>query len=225
MGATLLPRVRRGAGPAVHIFKEPTMSKIVLYWHPMSSATPVACALAELGVPHERVKVDITTGEQRRPDYLALNPNGKVPTMTVDGAPMFEALAIEMWLGQTYGVQSGLWPAEGTPERLQAMAWSTWSYVTYGAQLVRLQAAKDMGTPDDAHGTAAHKALDELLTVLDGRLNEKPWLLGDAYTLADLIVASVIGYSVYLGAPVDKHPTTNAWLQKVQARPAMQIDA
>lgn len=98
------------------------MSQIVLYWHPMSSATPVACALAELGVPHERVKVDITTGEQRRPDYLALNPNGKVPTMTVDGAPMFEALAIEMWLGHTYGVQGGLWPAEGTPERLQAMA-------------------------------------------------------------------------------------------------------
>ena len=97
--------------------------------------------------------------------------------------------------------------------------------MTYGAQLVRLQAAKDMGTPDDAHGTAAHKALDELLTVLDGRLSQHPWLLGDAYTLADLIVASVIGYSVYLGAPVDQHPVTNAWLQKVQARPAMQIDA
>jgi GST-like protein len=147
MGATLWPRVRHGVEPAIHTSKEPFMSKIVLYWHPMSSATPVACALAELGVPHERVKVDITTGEQRRPDFLALNPNGKVPTMTVDGAPMFEALAIEMWLGQTYGVQSGLWPAEGTPERLQAMAWSTWSYVTYGAQLVRLQAAKDMARP------------------------------------------------------------------------------
>jgi GST-like protein len=191
----------------------------------MSSATPVACALAELGVPHERVKIDITTGEQRRPDYLALNPNGKVPTITVDGAPMFEALAIELWLGHTYGVESGLWPAGGTPGHFQAMSWSTWSYVTYGAQLVRLQAAKDMGTPDDAHGTAAHKALDELLTVLDGRLNQKPWLLGDAYTLADLIVASVIGYSAYLGAPVAGHPTTLAWLQKVQARPSMQIDA
>lgn len=201
------------------------MSQIVLYWHPMSSATPVACALAELGVPHERVKVDITTGEQRRPDFLALNPNGKVPTLTVDGAPMFEALAIELWLGHTYGVKSGLWPAGGTTEHLQAMSWSTWSYVTYGAQLVRLQAAKNMGTPDDAHGTAAHKALDELLTVLDGRLSQKPWLLGDDYTLVDLIVASVIGYSVYLGAPVADHPTTNAWLQKVQARPAMQIDA
>jgi len=201
------------------------MSKIVLYWHPMSSATPVACALAELGVPHERVKVDITTGEQRRPDFLALNPNGKVPTLTVDGAPMFEALAIELWLGHTYGVKSGLWPVGGTPEHLQAMSWSTWAYVTYGAQLVRMQAAKDMGTPDDAHGTAAHKALDELLTVLDGRLSQKPWLLGDAYTLADLIVASVIGYSAYIGAPVAEHPTTHAWLQKVQARPSMQIDA
>ena len=201
------------------------MSHIVLYWHPMSSATPVACALAELDLPHERIKIDIRAGEQHRPDFLALNPNGKVPTLTVDGAPMFEALAIEMWLGQTYGVQRGLWPAEGTPERLQAMSWSTWSYVTYGAQVFRLKAAINMGTPDDAHGTAAHQALDELLTVLDGRLSERPWLLGDAYSLADLIVASVIGYSAHVGAPVAKHPTTLAWLQKVQARPSMQIDA
>lgn len=201
------------------------MSNIVLYWHPMSSATPVACALAELGVAHDRVKIDINAGEQRRPDFLALNPNGKVPTLTVDGAPMFEAVAIEMWLGETYGVKSGLWPAEGTPERLQAMAWSTWSYVTYGAQLVRLQAARDMGTPDDAHGTAGHKGMDELLSLLDARLAAQPWMLGEAYSLVDLIVASVIGYSAYIGAPVASHPTTLAWLQKVQARPAMQIDA
>jgi glutathione S-transferase len=201
------------------------MSKIVLYWHPMSSATPVACALAELGVPHERVKVDITAGEQRRPDYLALNPNGKVPTLTVDGAPMFEALAIEMWLGQTYGVASGLWPAEGTRENLQARAWSTWAYVSYGAQVMRLQAAIDLGTPDDAHGTAARKNLDGLLALLDDRLSRHPWMLGEAYTLVDLIVASVIGYSAYIGAPVASHPTTQAWLQKVQARPSMQIEA
>jgi glutathione S-transferase len=201
------------------------MSKIVLYWHPLSSATPIACALAELDVPHQRVKVDITTGEQRRPDYLALNPNGKVPTLTVDAAPMFEALAIELWLGQTYGVKNGLWPAEGSAAQLQAMAWSTWAYVTYGAQLLRLQAANDLGTPDDAHGTAARKSLDELLGVLDDRLSPQPWMLGEAYTLVDLIVASVVGYSSYIGAPVAAHPTTLAWLQKVQARPAMQIEA
>ncbi len=201
------------------------MSKIVLYWHPMSSATPVACALAELGVPHERVKIDIAAGEQRRPEFLVLNPNGKVPTLTVDGAPMFEALAIEMWLGQTYGVTSGLWPAEGTPENLQARAWSTWAYVTYGAQLMRLQAAKDLGTPDDAHGTAARQAMDGLLALLDDRLSRYPWMLGAGYTLVDLIVGSVIGYSAYIGAPVTAHPATLAWLQKVQARPSMQTEA
>ncbi|MDO9096136.1 MAG: glutathione S-transferase family protein [Rubrivivax sp.] len=200
------------------------MSKIVFYWHPMSSATPIACALAELDVPHERVKIDITTGEQRRPDYLALNPNGKVPTLTVDGAPMFEALAIELWLGQTYGVQRGLWPAAGTPQSLQAMAWSTWAYVTYGAQLLRLQASKDLGTPDDGHGTAARKELDALLALLEARLSRQPWMLGDTYTLVDLIVASVIGYSAYIGAPVASHPATLSWLNKVQLRPSMQVD-
>lgn len=114
---------------------------IVLYWHPMSSATPVACALAELGLPHERVKIDIRAGEQHRPDFLALNPNGKVPTLTVDGAPMFEALAIQLWLGETYGVERGLWPAPGTPERLQALSWCAWAYVSYGAVLTRLHRA------------------------------------------------------------------------------------
>ena len=190
----------------------------------MSSATPVACALAELGVPDKRVRVDITIAEQRRPDDLALSPNGKVPTLTVGGAPMFEALAIEMWLGQTYGVTSGLWPAEGTPENLQARAWSTWACVTCGAQLMRLQAATGLGMPDDAHGTAARKSLDGLLTLLDDRLGRQAWMLGAACTLVDLIVATVIGYSAYIGAPVATHPTTLAWLQKVQARPSMRIE-
>ncbi len=197
---------------------------LVLYWHPMSSATPIACALTDLGVPHERVKIDITTGEQRRPEYLALNPNGKVPTLTVDGAPMFEALAIELWLGERYGVARGLWPAAGTPAQLQAYSWCTWAYVTYGAQIVRLQAARVMGTPDDAHGTAAHQALDQLLALLDERLAGQPWMLGDAYSLVDLSVGSVIGYSVYIGAPVDRHPHVQAWLARVQARPAMQAE-
>jgi GST-like protein len=190
----------------------------------MSSATPIACALAELGTPHKRVKVDITTGEQRRPEFLALNPNGKVPTMTVDGAPMFEALAMHLWLGEQYGVAKGLWPAAGTPERLQAMSWCTWSYVTYGAQLVRLQAARDLGTPEDAHGSAAHKALDELLALLDARLAKQPWMLGADYSMVDLCVASVIGYSAYIGAPVAAHPHVLAWLGLVQARPSMQIE-
>jgi glutathione S-transferase len=200
---------------------------IVLYWHPMSSATPIACALAELGVPHERVKVDITTGEQRRPDYLALNPNGKVPTLTVDGAPMFEALAIHLWLGHRFGVERGLWPAAGTPEASQALSWCAWAYVTYGAVLVRLQVATkgEAALQSAAHAEAAQRGLNELLAVLDARLAGQPWMLGPDYSLVDLVVGSVLGYSVYLGAPVQAHPHVAAWLARVQARPSMQIGA
>ena len=196
---------------------------LVLYWHPMSSATPIACALAELGLPHERVKIDITRGEQRRPEYLALNPNGKVPTLTVDGAPMFEALAIQLWLGEQYGVARGLWPAAGTPERLQAMSWCTWAYVTYGSAIVRLQLATmgDEALRSAAHADAARDALDGLLALLDARLAKQPWILGADYSMADLLVGSVIGYSVFIGAPVAQHAHVQAWLTKVQARPAI----
>jgi glutathione S-transferase len=199
---------------------------IVLYWHPMSSATPIAAALAELDVPHQRVKVDIKTGEQRRPEYLALNPNGKVPTLTVDGAPMFEALAIQLWLAEQYGVERGLWPAAGTPERLQAMSWCTWAYVTYGTVVVRLQLAT-MGEErlrSAAHADAARESLDQLLGLLDARLATQPWMLGAEYSMADLLVGSVIGYSLYIGAPVARHAHVQAWLAKVQARPAMQVE-
>jgi glutathione S-transferase len=199
---------------------------IVFYGHPMSSASPVAAALAELGVPHERVKIDIRTGEQHRPDFLALNPNGKVPTITVDGAPMFEALAIQLWLGEQYGVERGLWPAAGTPERLQAMSWCAWAYVTYGAVLVRLQVATqgDEGLRSEAHAAAARDGLDQLLAILDRRLARQPWMLGSDYSLADLLVGSVLGYSVYLGAPVPAHAHVQAWLAKVQARPALRTE-
>ncbi|MBI5270021.1 MAG: glutathione S-transferase family protein [Burkholderiales bacterium] len=199
---------------------------IVLYWHPLSSATPVAAALAELRVPHERVKVDIRAGEQHRPAYLALNPNGKVPTLTVDGAPMFEALAIQLWLADTYGVAQGLWPAAGTPQRLQALSWCTWAYVTYGAAIVRLQVATvgDEALRHAAHADAARNVLDGLLGLLDARLAAQPWMLGDTYSMADLLVASVVGYSAFLGAPVAGHAHVQTWLARVQARPAMQVE-
>ena len=200
---------------------------IVLYWYPQSSATPIACALAELGVPHERVKIDILAGEQRRADYLALNPNGKVPTLTVNGAPMFEALAIHLWLGHRFGVERGLWPAAGTPAALQALSWCTWAYVTYGAVLVRLQVATkgEEALRSPVHAEAALRGLNELLAVLDARLAGQPWMLGADYSLVDLVVGSVMGYSVYLGAPVQSHPHVQAWLARVQARPALQIEA
>lgn len=197
---------------------------LVFYWHPQSSASPIAAVLAELDLPHERIKIDIRSGEQHRPEFKALNPNAKVPTLVVDGAPMFEGLAIQLWLGEQYGVERGLWPTAGTPERLQAMSWSCWTYVSYGVLVQRLFVAtqREPDLRSEAHAAAARQELDALLTLLDQRLAGQAWMLGEQYSLVDTVLASMMGFSAYIGAPVAAHAHVAAWLAKVQARPALQ---
>jgi GST-like protein len=196
---------------------------LVFYWHPMSSATPVACALAELGVAHDRVRIDIRNGEQRTPEYLAINPNGKVPCLVVDGTPIFEGLAIHLWLGDRFGVARGLWPAAETPERLQALSWCAWAYVTYAAVINRMFLAGTDGPLRDAtRAAAAGETAQQLLALLEDRLSAQAWMVGDAYSLVDLVVAQVVGYGTYVGASVAAYPAVAAWLATVQSRPAMQ---
>ncbi|HTV25085.1 MAG TPA: glutathione S-transferase family protein [Polyangiaceae bacterium] len=200
---------------------------IVFYTAPWSSASPVASALHELGVPHETVTFDLTKTEHKKADFLAINPNGKVPTITVDGAPMFEALAILTWLGETYGVSKKLWPEAGTPERLQAASWSAWSYVSYAAALGFLALATSERVPQALHNPAqadhARNLLNGMLSVLDARLAKNKYILGAKYSLADLIVGSVVGYGVMVGQPVEAHPHVKAWLAEFQKREAFQV--
>jgi GST-like protein len=199
---------------------------ITLFHAKMSSAGPVAMALRELEVPHEKINVDLAAGEQKKPEFLALNPNGKVPTLVADGTPMFESLAIMQWLGDRFGVAKGLWPAADAPARLEALSWSTWAYVTYGAAIQRLNAASSPRVPAENHNAAAaetaRKELGTLLGILDGRLAKRPYLLGESFSLTDLIVANVVTYGTYCGVAVDAHPHVKAWLERFAARPSFR---
>jgi GST-like protein len=200
---------------------------IVFYYAPWSSASPVASALAELGVPHERITFDLAKGDQKKPEFLALNPNGKVPTLVVDGTPMFEAVAIMIWLGERFGVQKKLWPAPGTPEHLQALSWSAWAYVSFAGALGLLAVATSERVGKALHNPAqaefARNNLSGMLDVLEARLTKQKHLLGADYSLVDLIVASVIGYGVHVGQPVDAHPHVKAWLEPFQKRESYQL--
>jgi GST-like protein len=197
---------------------------IVFYSAPMSSASPVASALAELEVPHEVVTFDLSRSDHKRPEFLALNPNGKVPTLVVDGTPMFEALAILIYLGERFGVDKGLWPAEHDPRRLQALAWCSWAYVTYGSVIGRVQFAASPRVDPALHhaGQAefARKQLYELLAILEARLSKQPYMLGETYSLVDLTVASVINYSTFFCVSLESHPHVKAWVERFQDRPS-----
>lgn len=197
---------------------------IILYTATMSSATPVEHALLELQVPHEKVRLDLPAGDQKKPEYLAINPNGKVPALVVDGTAMFEALAIMQWLGDRFGVERKLWPEASAPERMVASSWSTWAYVTYGAVLHRYNHAASERGPSELHHAAsaehAREELSQLLKVVDGHLAQRPYLLGESFSLADLIVASVITYGTYCGISVEGHAHVQAWLERFQGRAA-----
>jgi len=199
---------------------------LVLHTCPMSSAIPVEIALAELDLPHERLVLDLQRGDQRAPAFLALNPNGKVPTLVVDGTPMFEGLAITQWLGDRFGVARGLWPAAETPERMVAAAWSTWAYVTYGDGLRRLNHARSPQVPAALHHAPLAEytlaELDGLLAILDARLEGRPYVLGDAYSLVDVILGATAIYGTYCGVPVDAHPEVAAWVARLSERPAFR---
>ena len=78
---------------------------ITFYWAPRSSATRIYWALEELQIPHEKVRIDFASGDQKKPDYVALNPNGKVPLLVDNGTPIFESMAILIHLGLSYAAR------------------------------------------------------------------------------------------------------------------------
>lgn len=202
---------------------------IVFYGAPMSSASPVRSALHELEVPHERVAVDLKKGDQKKPEFLKLNPNGKVPTIVVDGQPMFEAIAIMQWLGDRFGVARGLWPSADSPARLRALSFTTWAYVQYASEVKVLNYASSPQAPEAFHNAAVAEAarnqLQELLGVLEREFAASPYLLGTQFSLADLIVAAVVVWSTYCGVSTDAHPKVCDWLERCKARPSMQVES
>jgi glutathione S-transferase len=198
------------------------MTSLTLYAAPMSSATPVVCAVTELGIDCDIVMLDLKARDQKRPDYLKLNPMGVVPTLVVDGTPLFESVAIMQWLGDRYGVDRALWPAANDPARLTALAWTTWAYVSYGTLVNVLNFAQSPMVDAALHhpplAADALRRLDEHLNALEARLADHPYLLGERFSLADLIVACVVTYSTYCGVRLDARPRITAWLQAFHAR-------
>jgi glutathione S-transferase len=205
------------------------------YFAPMSTASLTEAVLAELGVPYEGIQLDISAGETRRPDYLAINPNGRVPTIVHDGTVIWESGAIAMYLGETFGVAQGLYPAAG-PKRGEAMKWIVWSVATLGEAAGRLSAAlpsdveggvqsgsQDWVAPEQRSAAALEKASQDVaacLSILNNALAEQKFLLGD-YSLVDTHVHGLVGWLGMMGTNLSAYAHIGAWLSRCAARPAL----
>jgi glutathione S-transferase len=195
---------------------------LTFYYSPMSTATLTDLVIEELGIPCQRVKLDIRAGDTRKSDFLKLNPNGKVPLIVHDDVPIFESAAITMYLGETFGVDKKLYPAPGI-KRGEAMKWITWANVTLGEAVGRWARNTTDWAPADQRnekaGAAAKKDMEDCLKILDQALAGKQFLLG-AYTLADTHLNSLTDWLRHMKVDFAPHPNVRGWSERCAARPA-----
>ena len=196
---------------------------LVLHYAPWSSATTCLWAVEELGIPCERVKLDLAAKATHTPEFSKLNPNEKVPVLVHDGVPIFESIAILAHLGETFGVDKKLFPAPGI-ERALALQWLAWANVSLGAAVFRfLTNSSDQFPAEQRNAKAAALGKAEtqrLLAILDGHLEGKSWVVGDSFTLVDLHLCGAMAWIGRLGFDVSALKNVAPWSARCQARPS-----
>ena len=158
---------------------------IILYGAAQGRASRSLICLEELGLAYEHVPLRPWESEADKARLAALNPNGRVPVLDDDGLVVWESMAINLYLGDRYG--GPLWPA--TPaDRAQLYQWSLWGQTSIDVMARhRARFSKDPA----AKATAEAERLSAL-SILDRALADRPYLLGEAFTLADLNLAATL---------------------------------
>lgn len=200
------------------------MSELVLWGFPRSSnVQKVLWALEELGLKYEHKEIGGTVGGTKEAAYLALNPNGLVPTLVENGEPLWESHAIVRHLYAQYG-QSPAHPASAVA-RARAGGWQDWQATTLWPalrtlmiQLVRTpEAERDQKVIDTARAQA-----DAALAVLEGELSKRAYLVNDDFTWGDIPVA--VALQRWFNFPLARQETRHVseYYARIQKRAAFE---
>jgi glutathione S-transferase len=192
-----------------------------IYGVARSRAARVLWMAKELGLDYEHIKVDFATGDTRRPEHLALNPNGHVPVIDDDGLILWESMAINLYLAKKYD-KSGLYPAR-LQDEARAWQWSFWGMTEVERPLLTAllnRAVYPERERDAAAADQAEKSLAQPLGVLDAILGRTACLLGEQFTVADLNVASILAWARPAQIDVAPFPRVAEWLKNCAERPA-----
>jgi len=203
-----------------------TSTAIKLYSWPSSSGTRIAWALEELGVPYDYVELDAKKLEHRTPQYLAINPHGKVPGLSDGELTLFESGAILLYLGDKYGVEKRLWPVGMGQARADAVCWTVWAMSELGNYMMQYL-YHGLDTPFSYKPEDRSKACAEYnrtqftrgLDALQTRLQHREYLL-DAFSLVDIPAAGWLLLGTRMGIKLDSHPRVADWLKRCGERPA-----
>lgn len=188
-----------------------------IYGYPQSRAVRTLWLCEEIGVPYDLVMTTTTDGSTRTAAYLKINPAGHIPAIDDDGFMLSESMAINLYLAKKNGK---LYPADAKGEA-KAWQWSFWVMAELDQPIVRC-ITHSMLLPPEARDVKlareSREAMEWPLQVLDSELAKRPYLCGEAFTVADLNVASVVYRLLFVDLAGKPHLTD--WLRRCWERPA-----
>jgi glutathione S-transferase len=197
---------------------------LTLYHSPQSRSIRPRWLLEELGVPCEVKLVSLAAGDQKKPEYLKLNPNGTVPTLVDGDLVLWESAAICQYLADKYP-EKRLAPPVGTPERGKYYQWI--HYAMSGIEppavtvfMHAMQLPEGERVPALVDGAKAQ--LGRVITVVDDALAGREWILGSQFSAADVMVGSTLVWCQMMGLIGDQYANVPGYLARCAARPALQ---
>jgi glutathione S-transferase len=194
----------------------------VLYYSPATAAMSVHWTLLEMGLPFDAVLVDIEQGDQRADPYLALNPQGRVPTLVVDGVPYTESTALVMLLAERHPGHA-LAPVPGDPSRAAYLETMVYLANTIMPAMRDWFYADTDGTPDgaDVVRALARRRLEAAWERLATRFaDHRPFLLGETMTVADVQATMLMRWSRNMPRPASTWPALATYIQRMRALPS-----
>jgi glutathione S-transferase len=201
-----------------------------LYFHPMSpNVRRVRLTAAVLGIQLEEHVLDMGKGAHKSPEYLAINPNGAVPTLVDGDFVLTESRAIMQYLA-SQKPESGLLPRD---EKLRAdvTRWQFWDSSHFSPVMASIAFEKllksmfGMGEPDLAKIEEGLKNFRKWGAVLNARLEGRTYVVGDSLTVADLTLAASMMNAHRAEVPVAEFPNVEAWFQRIAALDAWKASA
>jgi GST-like protein len=206
--------------------------RLQLYSLPTPNGVKVSIALEEIGLPYEPHTINIGRNETWTPEFLSLNPNGKIPAIIdpdgPDGEPigLFESGAILLYLAEKTGA---LLPA-GAKRRYETIQWVFFQMAAVGPMFGQVGYFHKFAGKEIEDKRPLKRYADEskrLLGVLETRLEGRRWIMDDDYTIADIAllgwVRNMVGfYGAGEVVEYDKLENVPAWLERCLARPAVQ---
>ncbi|WP_425907397.1 glutathione S-transferase family protein [Nitrobacter sp. TKz-YC02] len=187
-----------------------------LYWSPRSRSFTTLWLMEETGQPYERVLIDISTGAQKAPEFLAINPMGKVPALTDGDIATAEVAAICAYVAERFP-DAKLAPPLGDARRAKYLQWLFFGPSCIEPALIQIFTKLEMPSSTAAWGNAT-----QVFDVLDKALEKGPWILGNDFSAADIVIGSGLNFAIRQFKMVPPRPAFDRYIDRCMARPAFQ---